>query len=117
MSGPSDADVVAALRVIATVLGIAPSTPDLYTQDRLPSDCGSRDAYLRRHRERMKVMATGWTRRGMVRAVTRAAWEADVAHETIASRTRTRKLVALPAPRDVDADLDRQLGIKTRAAR
>jgi hypothetical protein len=115
---PCDAEVVAALRVIAAALGIgARAAADTFTQDALPPDCSSRDVFLRRHRARTKARTPGWTKRGKTRAVTAEAWRADVEQETGATRARTPKLALVPAQRDVSAELDRALGIRTRAAK
>jgi len=90
----------------------------VYTQHALPPDARSKSAYLEVHRERVKAHVPGWTRAGQVRAVTREAWELDVAEQT--KRTRRRKVVALPAandaaPRDISAEIDAKLGIRTHA--
>ncbi len=113
----SDAEALAALATLRTWLGVGVA-PAVYTADALPPDCTSRDAFLRRHRERLKTNAPGWTKRGKTRAVTVEAWRSDVEQETHALRTRLpSKLALVPAPRDVSAELDRALGIRTRGAR
>jgi hypothetical protein len=101
---------------LVEALGIgSTAAPMVYTQHSPPPDALSKSAYLEVHRERVKTGVPGWTRAGQVRAVTREAWELDVAAQT--KRTRRRKIVAVPAAndvpaRDISAELDRKLGIR-----
>jgi hypothetical protein len=105
------ADAVAA-RVVAR-LG---ARRDAYTQDALPHECTSRDAYLRRHRERKGARVPGWTCSGKVRAVTLEAWAADVDAETMRARRPNLTLVASPVE-SVDDQVARELGLKPRSAK
>ena len=116
MSGrPSDCDALAALRLIASWLGISDANaPTAYTQAELPPDCTSRDAFLRRHRERAKSRVPGWTRSGKTRAVTRDAWEADVREETQRHHARkSLRVVTSPRPAaSVDDEVLAELGAR-----
>jgi hypothetical protein len=82
-----------------------------YDADRLPAGT-TRDAYLRRHRTRVRDGVPGWSRVGAGRVVTAEAWAADVASET---RGR-RRAIKPTASNDVDDELDEALGIRTRRA-
>ena len=101
---------------LAQELGIGTGTtaPAVWTQDSLPPDATSRDAYLRRHRRHMKAGTPGWSCSGQTRSVAVEAWRADVAGET--ARARARRPAASPAPaaNDIHDQLDRAFGIKTR---
>jgi hypothetical protein len=85
----------------------------VFTADALPPECTSRDSFLRRHRDRMRSRAPGWTRSGRVRAVTAAAWAADVAAETAHPRRPHLKLVPSPVE-SLDDQAARELGIRKK---
>ena len=115
MSAPSDVDALAALRVVAAWLGLgAASLPAIYDQTQLPPGV-TRDAFLRLHRARTKERAPGWSRRGKARLVTAEAWSAEIARDTSRAVPRRLKNVFQPPPKNLDHDLDRRLGIRTRA--
>jgi hypothetical protein len=101
-----------AVLALVDALGLGHTTPTTYDAERLPPGI-TRDAYLRRHRDRVRAGASGWTRVGAGRVVTAAAWDLDVAAETNRARRRAAT-VAPAAANDADDDLDRQLGIRVR---
>jgi hypothetical protein len=70
----------------------------------------TRDAFLRRHRARVREGVAGWARSGQGRTVTRSAWEADVAEET--ARSRRRPVTHAPAANDDATSVERALGIR-----
>ena len=110
----TDEQVLAALATLRVWL-VGATTPTTYDQDRRPDGAGSRDAFLRRHRDRVRAGVEGWTRTGQARVVTAAAWAFDVQRET--ERARARATTVPPTPvNDVDDELDRELGIRTRRA-
>ena len=102
-----------AVLALVDALGLGSSSaPSVYTADALPPGM-TRDAFLRRHRARVRAGVEGWTRAGQGRVVTREAWQTDAQAET----TRTRRTASQDAANDVDAKLDAALGIRTRRAR
>ena len=112
----SDVEALAALRVLRAYFGAA-STPDIFTQHRLPPDATSADAFLRRHRAQIDARAPGWTKSGKTRAVTADAWRADIEAETsreAAARPRRLKVVET-APVDAVAEVAAALGVRLRA--
>jgi hypothetical protein len=119
-STPTDAEAFQAFRVMRAWfwLGLGrASSPDVYDQDHLPPGCTSRDSYLRRHRDRLRARTPGWTTSGQLRRVDPEAWQVDVALETatVAARGAARRRQTLSVidggMRDVDAEIDRALGI------
>jgi len=102
-STPSDAEALAALRVLRTWLGVGGS-PAVYDQAHLPPDAKSADSYMRRHRELRKAKAPGVWVRGKLLCCTAEGWAANIT---------TPKLTLVEPARDVD-ELDRALGIRTK---
>jgi hypothetical protein len=98
---------------IADLLGVGATSARAFTQHTLPPECPSADAFLRTHRRQIKEGASGWSSRGQTRCVSAEAWAAHVAEQT-SKRSRRPKLAIVEAPVD---ELDRALGIRTRAAR
>jgi hypothetical protein len=73
MRPPGDAQALEVGRLvlrIAILLGLTGDALGDYRQNRLPPDCPSRDAFLRRHRLHVKARTSGWTTRGKTRSVT-----------------------------------------------
>jgi hypothetical protein len=104
---PSDVELLAALRTIAAWLGIGPTTPTIYTADRLPPDCASRDAYMRQHRVLRRAGVAGAYVRGKLLVCTAEAWATEL------PQTARKTSLTIVQP---DA-LDAALGIRVRAAR
>jgi hypothetical protein len=108
---------------LAALLGVgASSSPVTYDADRLPPGV-TRDAYLRRHRARMRAAVEGWTRVGAARVVTAQAWALEVEAETATARARAKRVAPRIGPvvhRDLkpgnDDALDRALGLRRRRA-
>jgi hypothetical protein len=117
---PSDADALAALATLRAWLGAGASPHVVYDQAHLPPGI-SRDNFLRLHRVRSREGVEGWSRRGKARLVTSEAWARELAAETVRARTRTPEGPPAKHPandaRDVDAEIDRVLGIRTTAKR
>ena len=113
---PSDDQALEALRTLRAWLGLGAvaTAPTTYTQSSLPPGV-TRRAFLKRHAARVRAGVAGWTRSGHGRVVTRAAWDVDVAAETAREPHRTRS-ARLEVVRDLDAELDAALGIRTRRA-
>jgi hypothetical protein len=91
------------------------AAPAVYHQDHLPPDCASRDTYLRRHRELRRAGIEGAWMRGKTAACTVEAWSAEITRPKLtdvsdSSSTRVRSSTA----RDVDDELDWELGITTK---
>jgi hypothetical protein len=117
MSTPTEVEALMALRTLTAWLGIGSAPASNYTQDSRPLGV-SRDAYLRRHRIRMRARTPGWTRCGQARLVTASAWEADVAAETAtAAERRPRPALAIVPPPSGKDQIAAQLGIRLRGAR
>ena len=93
--------------VIAYAVGQR-AEPRIFTQYALPPDARSADAYKRRHRALRKAGVQGVWVRGKIMACTPDAWATEV------PRRRSAREVVDPA-RDVDAELDAALGIRTWA--
>jgi hypothetical protein len=90
---PSDVEALAALKTLRTWLGLGESSGSIvYTQDRLPPDCESRDTYVRRHRELRKARVLGAWARGKTLACTPEAWAT-----ALPPRRRATKPEATPA--------------------
>ena len=106
--------------LLAFVAGGSTSSSASYDANTLPPGV-TRDAYLRRHRERLRAGVPGWTKAGAGRVVTRQAWELDVSTETTTARARPKRTPpnAPPPPpaNDVSAQLDAALGIRTGGGR
>jgi hypothetical protein len=102
---PSDREALAALHTLRAWLG-GPRTAHSYDQRTLPPDAKSVDAYMRRHRAlRAAGIAGVWTR-GKILACTAEAWATEL--------PRTPRLAVVAPTPDVDAQLDAELGIRTR---
>jgi hypothetical protein len=109
------------MQVAALVRGESLAASSTYDADRLPPGA-TRDAFLRRHRARVRDGVEGWTRVGAARVVTADAWAREVAGETGAARRRPlatppQRRDAAPANDDADDALDRALGIRTTRRR
>lgn len=107
-TGPSDVEALAALRTLRAWMGAA-SIPAVFTQHDLPPDVTSAAAYLRRHRALRAAGVPGVWMRGKVAATTAEAWSTEL--------PRARRLVVVEPARDIDAELDQALGIRTRVPR
>jgi hypothetical protein len=103
----------AVLGLLAALGLVERGEPAMYDADRLPPGL-SRDAFLRRHRARVREGIPGWTRAGKARLVSREAWERDVADETCRPRHVAVPRTVPRAANDLDAELDAALGIRTR---
>lgn len=81
--------------------------PVVYDQRNLPPDTKSADSFKRRHRELRKAGIDGVWVRGKMLCCTAEAW---------ATRLPGRKSTLQPPnpERDIDAELDAALGIRTR---
>jgi hypothetical protein len=117
VNGPTDAEIAAALRVLAAAIGLgfAP-TSSTYSADSLPPGV-TRDAFLRMHRARVRGGVAGWSRRGKARLVTADAWQLELTRDT--TRGRAQRSVANDRspgiyPPCVEDDLDRRLGIREK---
>src|ERR1017187_7656569 len=110
------ARVHAALDMVFAAPGGAGGGPPSYDQEHLPPGV-TRDAFLRRHRDRVGRAVEGWTRAGVGRVVPRTAWDLD--GDAATTRPRARRPTTMVAePADLDARLDAALGIvTTRGAR
>jgi hypothetical protein len=100
-STPNDAQALEVGRMVlrmAALLGLTGAAPAVFTQDTCPPDCPSRDAFLRRHRLRVKSKTPGWTIRGKTRSVTADAWALDVQSETARAGAPRLTLVEPTAP-------------------
>jgi hypothetical protein len=104
---PSDKEALAALFTLRAWLG-GSREPQTYDQWHLPPDVKSADAYKRRHRELRRSRVAGAWVRGKVLACTPEAWATAL--------PRSPRLSVVQPARDVDAELDAALGIKTRQA-
>lgn len=116
---PSDHEALAALATLRAWLGVgAASSAEVHDQDHLPpGEEGKRDHFLRLHAQRVRDGVRGWSRLGKRRIVTAQAWEAELERETSRARARAPKLALVPTARNVSAELDRALGIRTRGTR
>jgi hypothetical protein len=103
-----------AVLALVDALGLGHTTPSTFDAERLPPGI-TRDAYLRRHRDRVRAGVEGWSRVGQGRVVTAAAWAADVERETMRARRRSTTVTPVAA-NDADDELDAALGIRTRRA-
>jgi hypothetical protein len=116
-AGPTDVEALNALGILRRWLAGAPTAREFH-QDDLPPGV-SRDSFLRRHRLRMQDGAPGWTKCGKSRIVSAAAWAEDVAKETSLAalrRSPLRVVRASPTVDELDAELDRALGIRVRSS-
>ena len=118
-SRPSAEQALEALRLVATYFGFGRMEAEVYDQDARPPGACSRDAFLRLHRSRVRARTPGWSVLGKRRLVSGEAWALEMEGDTARARTRTSpKLVAVVGGggRNIDDDLNRQLGIRTGRA-
>jgi hypothetical protein len=117
-----DAQALAVGRAVLDLLGALGiglrALTTIYSQYDLPQGARSKEAYLERHRDRVRAGVAGWTRSGKVRGVTQEAWELDVAEQTSRSR-RQRATTARPRLELVDSDpegreIDRAYGVRLK---
>ncbi|HSY20675.1 MAG TPA: hypothetical protein VK841_01090 [Polyangiaceae bacterium] len=108
-TGPSDVELLAALRTVRSWLGLVGAAP-LYDQraGHLPPDAKSAGAYKRRHRELRKRGVPGVYVRGKLLVCTREAWATEP--------PRAPRVTVVRNEAPVDA-LDAALGIRTRRTR